>query len=259
MTKILLSAATGFLFMLHAIAADRNLPHNALSAFPTVVIPVMANSPGIIPGTFFKTKVAIINPTKLAYPIQVTLYDGNGQAGQVTINMLPGQVRNYDNFLEQVFARSGAGSVVFNSGAGVPGGSAANDFIVSAEVFTDSPSGKYKTVVTSGALLDAVSNLSEAYSLGITVDASTRTNVGAFNDTESPNVINADIFDAAGTLLSTVTLPLSARSWGQVGVPTNVTNGYIRWRTNGLAYCYAVVVDNLSNDGTFVPGAEYAQ
>jgi len=259
MKNKLLLAIASFLLSLNASAADRNLPRNALSAFPTVVIPVMANNPGIIPGTFFKTKVAIINPTQLAYPIQVTLYDGSGQVGQVTINMSAGQLRNYDNFLEQVFGRSGAGSVVFNSGAGVPGGSAANDFIVSAEVFTDSPTGKYKTVVTSGALLDAVSNLSQAYSLGITVDGTTRTNVGAFNDTDSPNVINADIYNAAGTLLSTVTLTLTARSWAQVGVPTSVTNGYIRWRTDGLAYCYAVVVDNLSNDGTFVPGAEFAQ
>jgi hypothetical protein len=257
--KKLLVAASSLLLALSASAADRNLPRNGLSAFPTVVIPVMANNPGVIPGTFFKTKVAIINPTQLSYPIQVTLYDGNGQAGQATISMAPGQVRNYDNFLEQIFGRSGAGSVVFNSGAGVPGGSAANDFIVSAEVFTDSPTGKYKTVVTSGALLDSVSNLSEAFSLGITVDASTRTNVGAFNDTESPNVINADVYSAAGTLLGTVTLTLPARSWAQVAVPTNVTNGYIRWRTSGLAYCYAVVVDNLSNDGTFIPGAEYAQ
>src|SRR5262245_19711853 len=259
MTKILLSAATGILFTLHAIAADRNLPHNALSAFPTVVIPVMTNNSGIIPGTFFKTKIAIINPTKLAYPIQVTLYDGNGQAGQVTINMLPGQVRNYDNFLEQVFAYSGAGSVVFNSGAGVPGGSALNDFIVSAEVFTDSPSGKYKTVVTSGALLDAISNLSEAYSLGITVDGNTRTNVGAYNDSDSTNVIEADIYDASGSLLNTVALTLGPRGWGQTAVSTNVTNGFIRWRAGNLAYCYAVVVDNRSNDGTFVPAAEYAQ
>ncbi len=257
--KKLLVAAGSLLLALNASAADRNLPRNALSAFPTAVVPVMANTAGVIPGTFFKTKVAIINPTQLGYPIQVTLYDGTGQVGQATINMSPGQVRNYDNFLEQIFARSGAGSVVFNSGAGVPGGSAANDFIVSAEVFTDSPSGKYKTVVTSGALLDAVSNLSQAYSLGITVDANTRTNVGAFNDSDSTNVINADVYSAAGTLLSTVTLTLPARSWAQVAVPTNVTNGYIRWRTSALAYCYAVVVDNLSNDGTFVPGAEYAQ
>ena len=256
--KNLLLAAGTLLLALSASAADRNLPHNALSAFPTVVIPVMANTAGVIPGTFFKTKVAIINPTQLAYPIQVTLY-GTGQVGQATINMSPGQVRNYDNFLEQIFARSGAGSVVFNSGAGVPGGSAANDFIVSAEVFTDSPSGKYKTVVTSGALLDAVSNLSQAYSLGITVDASTRTNIGAFNDSDGTNEINADVYSAAGTLLSTVTLTLPAKSWAQVAVSTNVTNGYIRWRTSALAYCYAVVVDNLSNDGTFIPGAEYAQ
>ena len=47
--------------------------------------------------------------------------------------------------------------------------------------------------------------------------------------------------------------------WSQVGVLTNVTSGYIRWRTSALAYRNAVVVDNLSNDGTFIPGAEYAQ
>lgn len=258
MKKLLLAAAS-LLLAINASAADRNLPRNALSAFPTVVVPVMANNPGLIPGTFFKTKVAIINPTQLAYPIQVTLYNGNGQAGQATINILPRQLRNYENFLEQIFGYSGAGSVVFNSGAGVPGGSALNDFIVSAEVFTDSPSGKYKTVVTSGGLLDAVSNLSEAFSLGIIVDGTTRTNIGAYNDSDSTNVVNADVYNAAGTLLDTVTLTLPARSWAQTGVLINVTNGYIRWRASSLAYCYAVVVDNRSNDGTFIPAAEYAQ
>jgi hypothetical protein len=257
--KSLLAVSLSLLLATTVLAAERNLPRNALSAFPTVVIPVMANNPGVIPGTLFKTKVAIINPTQLAYPIQVTLYNANGQAGQATINMTAKQIRNYDNFLEQIFAYSGAGSVVFNSGAGVPGGSALNDFIVSAEVFTDSPSGKYKTVVTSGALLDAISNLSEAYSLGITVDGNTRTNVGAYNDSDSANVIEADVYDASGSLLNTVALTLGPRGWGQTAVSTNVTNGFIRWRAANLAYCYAVVVDNRSNDGTFVPAAEYAQ
>ena len=241
---------------LNAFAANPNLPKNNFAAFPTITIPVMANNPGAIAGTFYKTKVVILNPTNLTYAIQVTLYR-DGQVAQRTINMAPGQVRNYDNFLEQIFAYAGAGSVVFDSW-NVPNGSPLYEFIVSAEVYTDSPNGRFTTVVTSGALLDSISNFSEAFSLGLSVDDSRRTNIGAFNDSNSANAINADLYDASGNLLNTVPLNLNPKSWSQIPLQITVTNGYIKWRANGPAYCYAVAVDNQSNDGTFIPAAEFA-
>jgi hypothetical protein len=58
-------------------------------------------------------------------------------------------------------------------------------------------------------------------------------------------------------LLNTVTLTLAAKTWNQVVVPVNVTGGFIKWRLQSAAFCYAVVVDNKSNDGTFIPASDY--
>src|SRR2546422_7392730 len=119
-----------------------------IAAFTNITIPVMANSPGL-QGAFFKTQVAILNPTQLSYPIEVTLYDNTGEVATANINMAAGQIRNYENFLQQVFSFGGAGAVKFDSLSG-----SGQDFIVTSEVYTESSSGSYKTVVSSRPLLE---------------------------------------------------------------------------------------------------------
>src|SRR5919197_758948 len=131
MKKIMVALVLAFT-TLSAFAADHK---RALGAFTNVTIPVMANNPGL-QGAFFKTKVAIFNPTQLSYPIDITLFSGNGQVAKTALNMAPGQIRNYENFLQDVFSYSGAGAVQFDSSAGAPGGSTGRDFMVTAEVFT---------------------------------------------------------------------------------------------------------------------------
>ena len=251
MKKIIVALVLAFT-TLNTFAVDHK---RALGAFTNVTIPVMANNPGL-QGAFFKTKVAIFNPTQLSYPIDITLFGGNGQVAKTTINMAPGQIRNYENFLQDVFSYSGAGAVQFDSSAGAPGGSTGRDFMVTAEVFTESSSGKYKTVVAPGPLLENTLPDFDNFSLGVNVDSNSRTNVGCFNDSAGANEINADVFNSSGQLVTTVTLSLNGKSWNQVAVPVNVSGGYIKWRLQSSAYCYAVLVDNKSNDGTFIPASD---
>ena len=54
-------------------------------------------------------------------------------------------------------------------------------------------------------------------------------------------------------------LNLPAKGWSQIGINDTVSGGYIKWRPQTLSssYCYAVVVDNTSNDGTFIPALSY--
>jgi hypothetical protein len=47
---------------------------------------------------------------------------------------------------------------------------------------------------------------------------------------------------------------LGEDSWNQIGLGDPVSGGYIRWRSTLSCFCYAVVVDNTSNDGSFIPG-----
>jgi len=108
-----------------------------------------------------------------------------------------------------------------------------------------------------GAPLDPVSPTANAYSIGITVDGDNRTNLGCFNTSFSTNVISADLYDSANRLVTTIALTVGGGSWTQVGLPNSVSGGYIRWRPVSAAYCYAVVVNNTSNDGTFIPAVNY--
>jgi hypothetical protein len=231
------------------------LQQQAAGASPLITIPVMTNAPGALGGVF-KTKVVVLNPTISAFPVEVSLYGGNGFVAKTTINLSAGQVRNYENFLDEVFAYTGAGTVNFDS-LSLPGGNANFKFLVSAEVYIDGQFGRYKTVVSTGAPLDPVSPTANAYSIGITVDIQNRTNLGCFNTSFSTNVISADVYDSANRLVTTVSMTVGGGSWTQVNLPNLVSGGYIRWRPVSAAYCYAVVVNNQSNDGTFIPAINY--
>ena len=94
---------------------------------------------------------------------------------------------------------------------------------------------------------------SRDYNVGITVNDSRRTNIGAWNWETNPSSVEAKVFDASGTLLQTIAFDLKGEAWQQKTIGTPVENGYVRWEINGESerhYFYAVEVDNASNDGT---------
>lgn len=251
---------TSILFLLvlsqTAFPAELVLPGPQLtSASSVITVPTMANTPGAL-GGIFKTKVVVYNPTNFSYPIQVSLYSTSGLVNQKTIDMSAGQIRNYENFLDEVFEFDGAGAVNFDS-LSLPGGNSKLVFLVNSEVYIDTDKGRYKTVVMNGIPLDPVSPGVSAYSTGITVDASNRTNIGFFNASSIANVIVAEVYDSSNKLIRTVSTTLPGGSWGQVPFDTFVNGGYISWKPSSLAYCYAVVVNNTSNDGSFIPATSY--
>ena len=56
---------------------------------------------------------------------------------------------------------------------------------------------------------------------------------------------------------SPATLTLAAHAWGQTALSTIVSGGYVEFEPSDTAVCYAVVIDNSTNDGRFIPAAEY--
>ena len=246
-----------FLLWMAVVSGAELVPpkSNVASASPVITIPVMTNAPGALGGVF-KTKVVLFNPTIFSFPVEISLYSTNGFVTKTTVNLAAGQIRNYENFLADVFSLTGAGTVNFDS-LSLSGGNSSLSFLVSAEVYMDSDKGRFKTVVSTGPPLDPVSPTAAAYSTGITVDADTRTNIGCFNTSFSTNVIIAELYDSANRLVTTVSLTVGGGSWTQVSLANTVSGGYIRWRPATAAYCYAVVVNNTSNDGTFIPAVNY--
>src|SRR5216684_6688181 len=214
-------------------------------------IPVVANVPG--QGGTFQSYLAIFNPTSSAYSVTATLFDVTGTKRTALIPLAAGELKTYTNFLDSVFnGFSGGGAVTFVSPDST-GGTRNNRFIVSTEVRT--VGARYGTTVP---VLEFAGTSSRSFAPGITVDSNTRTNVGCFDQSGAANSVKATILDNTGKqTIGSVTLNLAANGWGQTAVTTIVSGGYVQFDPTDSAVCYAVVVDNATNDGRFISAAEY--
>jgi hypothetical protein len=216
---------------------------NFASDFQTV--PVVANVPGA--GAVFQSYVALLNPTSSSFVVTATLFDSAGVKTEAAIPLAAGELKTYENFVDALFHKAGAGAVTFRS----PDSS--NRFVVTTEVRTSGT--RFSTTVPA---LEFAGSNSRSFVAGITVSSATRTNVGCFNQSDSQNRITATVLDGTGTqVLGSTELNLPPNAWGQTGIATIVTEGYIRFDPAEAAVCYAVVVDNATADGRFISAAEY--
>ena len=215
------------------------------------VIPVVANTTGAN-GATFQSYVALLNPTASAFPVTATLYDANGTKSTATITLAAGELKTYTNFLGDLFHLTGGGAVRFQS-APSAGGTNNNRFIVTSEVWTTA--GRYSTSIPA---LEFAGSSSRAFSGGISVDSGSRTNIGCFNQGDGATTVKATVRDASGQqIVGTINLNLPANAWGQTAVSSVVSNGYVQFDPSDSAVCYAVVVDNTTNDGRFVAAVPY--
>lgn len=235
----------------------------ACCASAHVVVPTMANSPGRF-GAYFKTRVVIYNPTELSYSIYATLYGPNGEVDTQILRMSPKIYSVWDNFLEQVFGYNGAGAVIFDSWFDPPGGSSDFDFIVRAEVYTDSPNGRYSTLVTDGQGSDSVNLKPSAVHpadviAGVTSNADQRINVGVFNRSSRDTTIRVAVGDGNGNTVEEISLVAPGSSWVQKPVSARVEDGFVQFSCTdcSLVYPWVVTVDNRSNDGVLIQPTTY--
>ena len=217
---------------------------NALSW--QAVIPASANSPGRF-GAHYKTRVAIFNPTSRDYSIVARLYGTNGLISREDIAINSGRYIVWDNFLGQVFDYTGGGAVwLIASGED-------DQFYMTAEVYTDSPNGRFSTTVVNGIIPAYETGGEPEFNVGISVNQNRRTNIGVWNWETKPSSVEAKVFDASAMLVETIGFELKGKAWQQKTISTPVRNGHVRWEINGESeahYFYAVEVDNKSNDGT---------
>jgi len=222
----------------------RTIAPNDSFASDVQTIPVVANTSGVS-GAQFTTYMAIFNPTASSISITASLFDGNGTETDKTITLAAGELRTFTNFMADVFNATGGGAVTLRAS------DPSNRFIVSSEVRT----GRFSTTVPA---LEFAGSSSPSFAPGITVDATARTNVGCFNQSSSANTVKANVFAGTGqSSIGGVTLNLAPNGWSQTAVPTVVSNGYVQFVPSDSAVCYAVVVDNSTNDGRFISAAEY--
>jgi hypothetical protein len=250
MKKLLALTALALAVALPTFAqhAPRAASQNFASDFQT--LPVVANLPGV--GSTFQSYVSVFNPTATAFSVTATLYDNAGATKTATINLAAGEVKAFDNFLNDVFQTTGGGAVTFSAPSST-GGTHNNRFVIDSEVWTSGT--RYGTSIPA---LEFAGSSSRSFAAGISVDASHRTNAGCFNQSDSANNIAVTVLDASGaTTVGTTSINLAAHAWGQVPILSVVTNGTLRFTPTDSAVCYAVTVYNATNDGRFINASEY--
>jgi len=218
-------------------------PHDSFASNQQT-LPVVANTVGL-GGAVFRSYVAILNPTPSSFDVTASFFDASGTKKDATINLAPGEMKVFGNFLATVFAATGGGAVTFSSS------DPANRFIVSSEVQVND----FSTPVPA---LEFAGSNSRSFAPGISVNSESRTNVGCFNESDATNTIKATVLDTTGKLtIGSVTLTLPPRAWGQTAINSVVSDGVVQFDPSDSAVCYAVVVDNHTNDGRFISAAEY--
>ena len=279
-----LAFSVGYMFLgLQAWAETSQVPDREVHAYTNdiygsfQVVRTMANTPGRH-GAYFKTKVVIHNPTRQDYNLWAKVcdtkrciplppkgyYQENLVSSWTAIRMRPQSYVVFENFLEEAFDYpiKGAGAVVFE-GAHPGTGSRSGTYLfsVSAWVYTDSPSGRYSTLVTSGASgdlgdIDLGANQysfgTRVVNMGVTSNDNQRVNIGLFSWTDGERIYDAYVHNNKGELVETVTFHLHQYGWQQKAVKSQIEGGYIRWGCRFSrcdAFPWVVEVNNQSNDG----------
>jgi hypothetical protein len=226
-------------------SAEAGRSANAVGAVSHLLLPTSANVPGLY-GSYYKTKVSIFNAVGASYSIRAGLSGPDGEITHAFIPIGPGQTVTFNNFDSDVFGVTGAGAIDLDSG------DPNHRFVVTAQVYVDTANGRYTTAVQFADDLGIVTPSRPGYIVGVSVNSQRRTNVGCASASSEPQTVTFQAFDASNTSVGgPLSFTLAPFGWSQYAYAGSLTNGGIYVTATQGAVCYAVEVDNVSNDGTF--------
>jgi hypothetical protein len=218
---------------------------NAVGAVSHLLLPTSANVSGQF-GAYYKTKVSIFNAVNATYLIRAGLSDSTGEITHAYITIQPGETVTSSNFLADVFGYYGGGAIDLDSG------NSSLRFVVNSQVYVDTVNGRYTTAVQFADDLGAITPSRPGYIVGISVNSSRRTNVGCASNSGNSQTISFQAFDSNNFAVGNpAVFVLPPYAWSQVSYSGSLTNGGIYVTASQNAVCYAVEVDNTSNDGTY--------
>ena len=240
-------------------------------ALPIIVIPTAVNTPGRF-GAYYKTRVTLGNMAGTDLVLQAIVSGPRGIVRDKFIELKANQYRVWDNFLAEEFDYRGAGGIAFISdqdlGLNIQTGTLDFEkilasqlkFVVTAEVYTDSPQGRYSTTVVNGIapfiyfhLGPSLTAPRQAYNFGIDSNENQRVNIGCLNPTLTSRSLRAVATDPSTGRTQTFRFEMLPFSWQQKSVSIPMDNGYVQWewdQADAFLYLWAVTVNNQSNDGT---------
>jgi hypothetical protein len=217
----------------------------AVGAVSHLLLPTSANVIGQF-SAVFKTKVSIFNAVNVTYSIRAGLSVGNGEISHTFISIAPGQTITYSNVLADLFGYSGGGAIDLDSG------NSGYVFIVNSQVYVDTVAGRYTTAVQFADDLGDITPSRPGYVVGVSINSQFRVNVGCASNSAFPQTITFQAFDAFNNAIGNqFSFPLAGYGWAQYSANFVLTNGGVYITASDNAVCYAVEVNNISNDGTF--------
>ena len=193
-------------------------------------------------GAVYRTRVTLLSLATQPFSAVLQVLPAAGALGPSrVVTLLPGSTMSFEDLLGTLAYRGGAAIAVTYP--------IDQPLYVTAEVYADSPAGRYTTAVP--VLYDPL-NDHRAATPGIRNSASSRTNIGCTSlDSETVEAAAA-VHAMDGTPLGTIRLSVPAYGWTQTAVPFDVTDGYVLWEAPGSLQCFAINVDNGTNDGTLL-------
>jgi hypothetical protein len=231
-------------------------PAPLASSKTTLFVPAAANVSGV-GGAFFQTDVWVNNTSASAISFVVTYLpagsDNTGRAG-VTLTLGANSQVAIPNVLQSLFHTTGAGALRLDSDSPF--------FAASRTYNTSSPAGTFG-VGLAGRPLSA--SVSRGVILGLSNNASYRTNVAVLNPQPVPVTVTFQLHRADGTALGQGTQTLAPFDWFQastifsfLGVSSTEDNAYVTVSSSdGSFFSYGSVVDQRSGDGTVIEAVGY--
>jgi hypothetical protein len=217
-----------------------------------------ASNAGGSNSSFFITSADILNAGSSTASIRIQLLpreqDNSNALESALFTLEPGQVRRFDNLLDEAFGQQGQG---------VAGGAAvlsdSGDLIVMTRTFDSGEEGTTGAAIPGVAIPELVQAGERVRVIFLTENDDFRSNLGLINGVNAPIKVRWELFDSAGTSLGLGSRDLDPYGVTQVNrllrffLP--IEGGYAEvWTdTSGGAFTsYGSVIDNESSDPTLV-------
>lgn len=221
-----------------------------------VLYPTSANVQGI--GAYFRTKLTIFNTTGTGYDIRAGFSTTAGEVSAKLIHIGPFQSITSDNFVLDVFGLTGGGAIDLDSRYD---GRTDHDFLTNATVYVDiGGGGRYSMAIQPADFTGFAGPSNPVILVGVSVNSTTRTNIGCASNYSGTQHLTAQAFNADGSAASAATgFDMVGYGWGQVAITGTFNSGTIVISTNAPAgaACYGTEINNATGDATFYLGIPY--
>ncbi|MFI5168004.1 MAG: WD40/YVTN/BNR-like repeat-containing protein [Thermoanaerobaculales bacterium] len=254
-----LAAVTSHLGTDVAVGQNGTILVGSCFASEPVYLPAAAHLAGIN-GSSWRTDLEVHNPgtSQAAYTIELLKRDAdNGAADSRSFSLAPGQSTRYSDALGSLFGFTGAATLRVTPFGG--------RVMTWARSYDAAPAGSYGQSVEGMRATVAIPSGSTARMIGLSQaadrSAGFRTNLGLVSAGPAAMSVVVDFFGADGTMLGELTvglLPYESVQHNEVFREVTsavVDDGYIVVKTTtdgGRFFAYATVIDNRSNDPTYV-------